>query len=65
MVTKRARNLLGFLRTNVEQDLETIRDARKFVRQVEDYLSETERLFLGCALRSRAQLREFGAAIKT
>ena len=65
MVTKRARNLLGFLRDNVEQEVETIRDARKFVRQIEECLSEYERLFLGCALQSRVQMREFCSALKT
>ena len=65
MVTNRVRNLLGFLRDNVEQNRETIRDARRFVRQIEDHLSEPERLLLGCALRSQAQMRQFASALKT
>ena len=64
MVTKRARNVLGFLKDCMEQEEETIREAKNFVRQVETHLSESECLLLNCAVRSKAQLRKFCAAFK-
>ena len=64
MVTKRARNLLGFLKDCVEQEEEPIREAKNFLRQVEAHLSDSECLFLNCAVRSKAQLRKFCAAFK-
>ena len=64
MVTKRAYNMLGFVESNIRQKVETLEDARRFVRRMGKDLSEPERLFLELALQSRNQLREFGSTFK-
>jgi hypothetical protein len=63
MITRRTRNLLEFIRSNVEQGVESVREARKSVTEMKE-LSEYERLLLGCALNSRAHLEEFCSAFK-
>jgi hypothetical protein len=64
LVTKLACNMLEFVRDNVKQKTESLTEARKFVRHVEGHLSDTERLFLDCALHSRAHLQAFSSKIK-
>jgi hypothetical protein len=64
MVTRRAQKMLGFMHNNIEQKVETLEDARRFLRRVGRDLSETERLFLSLALQSRNQLREFRSTLK-
>ena len=64
MVTKRAYNMLGFVESNIRQKVETLEDARRFVRRMGKDLSESERLFLELALQSRNHLREFGSTFK-
>ena len=61
MVTDRARNVLAFLKKNVESDVETMKDARRFVRDLEE-LSDGERLFLDCALKDMGSMAQFGTA---
>jgi hypothetical protein len=60
MVTPRARSLLTFLHKNIiEQEIETMGEARRFVRRL-DGLTEGERLFLNCALLDPRDLKKFG-----
>ncbi|GEM_PF-3343742 len=58
MATKRARSMLVLIRDNLEQGLDTLTDARQFVRRIGVYLSEPERLFLNSTLRNMAHLRK-------
>ena len=62
MITKRSRSILEFLYASVEEGMESLREARRFVGQM-DGLSGIERLFLECALVSRANMRAFHAAL--
>ena len=65
MIPKQTRNVISFLRRNVDDEVETIEEARRFARRMEAHFSETERLCLSCALRSPAQLRQFDAAFRS
>jgi hypothetical protein len=58
-ITDRGRNLLGFLRDNVERGAETVAEAKKFASQVKPDLPEEDRRAVELALRSRAKLRDF------
>lgn len=62
MVTDRARNVLAFLKKNVENEVETMKEARRFVRGLQE-LTEGERLFLDCALKDMGSMAQFEAAI--
>ena len=62
MVTDRALGILGWLRNNVVQGVESLSDARAFVRTLRS-LSDQERLFLECALMNRVQMDEFHAVL--
>jgi len=59
-MTSRAYNVLSFLADNIRKKVETLREARGFVRGLGD-LTEGEKLFLLCALRNPAQLGDFQA----
>ena len=58
MVTDRALGILGWLRNNVVRGVETLPDARAFVRNLTS-LTDQERLFLECALMNRVRMDEF------
>jgi hypothetical protein len=62
MVTRLTLTMLKFIKGSVEQELDTMEDARKFARRIGSRLSEPDRTFLNAALRSRAQLRKCCAA---
>ncbi len=62
-VSQKVRNVLSFLRSNLERRSDTLRDARRFVRGLEGF-SDEERCLLECALGSRDALREFCSAFK-
>lgn len=62
MISEPARNLLSYLKRNIDTGLETIQEARRSVRSMGPSLSNTERLFLECALSSQAHLRRFESA---
>ena len=55
MPTARARLILDFLFANVDEGLETIEDARRFVKRLD--LEPKERLFLEVALRDHMQMK--------
>jgi len=50
--------MLRFMAGNVEQGLDTLKDARKFVRSLETQIEETDSAFLQCALQSKVRLHE-------
>jgi hypothetical protein len=56
MESKWTHAMLRILRINVEQELDSLKDARKFVRSTRRQISEPDRLFLMSALRSRTRL---------
>jgi len=57
-MTSRAYNVLSFLADNIRRKVETLREARSFVRRLGD-LTEEEKLFLLCALRNPSQTGDF------
>jgi hypothetical protein len=63
MIRERSRNVLHFIKHSVEEEGESLLQARKFVEKLEQ-LDELEKLVLGCALESRAQLKAFAASYK-
>ena len=62
-VNQTVKNVLAFLRGNVERRAETLLDARRFVRKLEGFSGDEQRL-LEYALGSRARLREFCSTFK-
>jgi hypothetical protein len=62
MASYRSRRILQYLHGNVTKGVESLSDARSFVRLL-DALDYRERLFLECALVDRAYLRQFRSAI--
>ncbi len=57
MTTPRACATLEFLGNNIESRIDTIQEARKFVRDLK--LTDVERLFLECAFRNQSQMKAF------
>ena len=62
MPSEVALQMLAFLGNSVESGLETIQEARRFVRRIEG-LREEDRCFLECALRDKADMEDFHAAL--
>jgi hypothetical protein len=65
MIPARTRSLLSYLRMNVDQDIESLREARRSAREISTAFSEAEQLLLECALSSQTRLRQFDAVLST
>jgi len=62
MITIRARNIFLFLRNNIVNGVESLRDARRFVARL-DELKDEERIFLDTALSNESNMEDFYIAL--
>ena len=59
MIPQRSINILSFLGNNVQEGIESLGDARRFVLSMKEEITDAELTFLLCALENKNDFDKF------